>query len=570
MYENLIGVAFSDAYTGVVTTAGRVAATVYAALRVPAGLHVWYFDHTDTAGAVWIASGGHHAEPVIDWLHSANQNLDCTSMLAAVLANGARIPDSEVAYTFTIPRRVLDHTLIRRLVAAHQFTMYLPYEDEFRLLVPEIQVWQAIRRSLDGLPGEWTRVAKRADVAPAPQLSRRSSSHAYDPIAAQVHEVMHQISPMVITEVGDLAECWEHIWPPVPENVSGFQIELSEEEERIQAQLQIVPSRSGARDAVLADIDRYAAILRKVRRVSADLHAQLLELQGSAPTSTSYKRVATPMMLRALQRYTADVASRLGVSGYMFVPVVGDKFAVTSRLFPDVREAKEGVTDTAPAAVVEIPAEARLRLGALPMIAREVASLMDDDLRRVFHVIEDLEHEGNPWALSVLRTGTSGHRVERRNDVTMRIGKDIAADLIATAVVGPQYVLAMARFAVGTLSQSRINGLHDEQRLAFRQRLGACLALLRELNNPAEFTSVYLSEAPTVLPVAVVNVVLQMAGRKPLPSGEELDRIAAELRAGCVVRASPVAVMATLWRAVAVRGDYMNEVAALVSIAAAG
>jgi hypothetical protein len=575
VYESLIGLAFTNAYIGVVAASKGVPDDLYEEFaRSHSGrMTEWYFDHSDGDGALWIAIGGQHAEPLIAWLHRAQERIECMSMLAAVIDNGAEIPLSEDLYAFEVGRQHLDTDALRWLTARRHYMIYQPYTDEFRILVSDLGDWRAIRRALDEWPSKHTELTRRAVVPRAEKPPSSGSRPPYDPIYSQIQEVMVPLTQLAGDAVGELLHRWQRVWPPVPEHVQRLKGEIAREKERIDLQLQSIPVASGARDAVLTDIDRYAGILRTIRRQASQLESQLQEIDCDTSLRSTVERVATPLMLRALERYTSDVAQRLRVKGYKYIPVIGEKFAVTSHLFPDLQEDRELESDAPTTAVVEIPAEVRMRLGAFPMIARELAwLLLDDDLNRLAVRIVEYRRQGNPWAVSVLPKLLEGNispdKIDRHRTVVFRSAREIAADLIAAAVVGAQYVFAMARFAVGTLSQSELGPLHSEHHPAFRKRLAACLALWRQTGNAAAFSSIFLSETGVTLPDGVVDIVRESVAGLPA-NDEEVDRVTLALCAGRVVEASPVTVLAALWRAVAARGRYLNEVAAVISIAAA-
>ena len=562
MYDNLVGLAFTNAYTGIVTAAIGVPDKVYRTLQASDEFEAWYFDHRDRNGVIWIATGGRHGEPIIEWLHDARHRLnDCATMLAAVVRNGASIPPND-AIMFFVPRRKLDREGVQRLAEFGYFTIYQPYADEFRLIVPKHGESSSTHASLGPIATDVVEL-KRRTMSPGNAKEKPSKPGGYDPIAAQVHEVMFQMTGQANAAVERLSETWGGVWPPVPDDIQRLQSDISLEQERLNTELSVVPVISADRDRVMADVDRYAQILTKARRVASDLSRKLIQVNPAPPKGATHEQVAAPMMLRAIERYTSDLAIRLNVYGYTFVPVIGEQFAVRTKLFPDLWQSDERSYDLS-AAVVEIPAETRLRLGAIPMLAREVAWMMQDDLNRIVIRLKKLRHDGDHWARSFLPPPPDKPDDRDRQD---RIAREMAADLIATAAAGPQYVLAMARFAVGTLSRSELSDVGGGQRLPFHARLSACLELLHARTTPIDFASVYLPASKHELPEDIRKLLEVIA---PTDRDlENLDDINDLLCEGCVVEARPLAILGALWRAVAKRSRYVNEVAALVSVAAA-
>jgi len=207
------------------------------------------------------------------------------------------------------------------------------------------------------------------------------------------------------------------------------------------------------------------------------------------------------------------------------------------------------------------------------MIVRAICSALTERLGRVVLTLGDVERPRNPSLDLLLPTlkVRDGHpvvtEVERHQHLVSRVAKEIAADLLATAVAGPPFVFAMARFAVGQLGEVDTERLHRLILTSFRTRLRACLGMLAAMGIQPGFHSAYLGDGPLELPDEVVDVVIAAAGAVYKSDEKELEKIRGALAAGRIVRARPTAILTALWRAVAERSGYLHEVAALMSIA---
>jgi len=573
MYDNLIGVAVKPSYTGVASITKPLTDEQCDELMksTAGGVAICCFKYADGNGAILIATGGEHAEPVMEWLHKVSERDECTTMLSAVIDNGAEPPPSD-AFAFTIKRKPLDAASVRQLIASERFIVYLPHRDEFCLFTADLEQWRETSRTFGDCVGGPIELRRRPGTSADEGMAHRPRSSVYDPIAAQIREVMGPLTQLARDTIVDLRWRWNRVWPPVPADVRALDAEIAGEAERIQERLRSVSEMSGARDAVLHDVDRYARILQETRRLANELDAKLLEFEQVPLRRATYQHVTTPLMLCALERYTQDLAHRLGLTQWSYIPVLGERFAITTPIFHGMREVVPA-GDGPRSAIVEMPAECRLRVGALPLIALALAWSMTDDLNRIAQLLDRLANDGNRWAQSLRpppETDISPAGLKKHDAHLVRAAKEVGANLIAAAVAGPPYVFAMARFAFGTLSLSDDGANGSVWHPPFRKLLSSCLAILEQLGNPAGFTSVYLSESAAELPAQVVAMVRTIVTRGSCALGTaDIPQILAELRSGLVVQAQPAAVLAALWGAVATRGQYVNEVAAVVSIAAA-
>jgi hypothetical protein len=333
--------------------------------------------------------------------------------------------------------------------------------------------------------------------------------------------------------------------------------------------------KQGAHVDVLSQVDRYAYMMRSLRQAATDVRMRIKDYAGPVAARMTYDVTATPTMMRALQRYAEDVAAQLRVFDRVLLPVLGEEYRLT--VDPFVLENDDVDRTTI---VIEVPAETRLRLGALPVVARLVAALMRNELTTIGEALTQSYGLGKSTrphtvvddlfpSMDIRRRRGFYEEVERYDRLAQQIRKVIAADLIATTVAGPAFVFAMARFAVGTLGD--LGDYHSVGwRPSLRARLTVCLEYLNALGlNEPRFQSKYLPAVTTSLPEPIVKAVKAATRGVKRPTPAELDAIAATLSDGRVVKdQSPTAILSALWRAVPAGGTYIHEIAALISVAA--
>ena len=301
-----------------------------------------------------------------------------------------------------------------------------------------------------------------------------SATGSYDPIDSQVNEVIRTVSDEARRGAVELIDEWKMSWPnrPVPDDMERRPSDIDDEEMRIKGLLKN-PTRT--RDDLLLQLDRFAHTLRETRRHAEATRIKLRDYQWTPGPRSDYNRMAAPMMLRAIERYAVDVAERFGLSGYVFLPGFGDEFGMNTRLFPPFEHQRRMPGPVT--VLLELPGEVRLRLGALPMVAREIARKRESRRNQIAKCFANLENHGNAAVKSMMPRDDDDPVLVRD------VGEYLAADLLAASVVGPQYIYSMARFAVGNLAETTEAGTLQENRPTFPIRLKACLALLRALGH---------------------------------------------------------------------------------------
>jgi hypothetical protein len=559
MEHNLSRLRFTKDYVGVIRARECLSARLRNNVKHhPKAEFLYYENQSD---GLWLGFSGEHIDPLAEWFLSAHRVVSCSSTIAAVLATKAELPKGRLD-ALLIDRAHLTAGVLENVIQS-RYTIYLAHSDEFLVFVPEAtDLGVIVKERIAGLHRCHT-VPKATLNEDEVKRETEKKREPYDPIFKQIQEVTDTIGASAKQAASDLVHDWRMILRTnPPDDIQKFEDEIEYTIDRIR-NLSLNP-----RHDILSVIDDLAMSLRAKRRASFGLYTNLRDFEWppSSPTM-NYERAATSLMLRAVRRYAHEVAKRLDVDEYNFMPVVGQDYDVHPGLF-SVRYKKHLTYTTYQTVLVEFPAEIRLRLGAIPVIAHQIARMRERDLERIANLLAEKEDSPD---LRCLFRGNHGHHAtdesrERDEYYAREKGKQLAADLLATAATGPQYVFAIARFAIGTLGDFGTEVLEHRHRLTLSARISACLQYLGELSP--KFESPYFTRIPHCLPPAVLDIVRRVVRTDGIDN-RELQTVTETLRDGRIVAdASPIAILAALWNAVVRRSGYLHEIAALISIAA--
>lgn len=510
---------------------------------------------------LWLGFSGEHIDPLADWFLSSHRVVECRSTVAAVLATTAMLPNGTIDALFVDRTKVSADTL-DAIVQKH-YTIYLAHSDELLVLVAESTDLQVEVKERVASLRLRHRVEKNNPSDEELKRQAEKKRQPYDPIFKQIQEVTDTIGASAKQAASDLVHDWRAILRAEPPD------DLQKSEEEIQYTIDRIRDLSRtARHDDLPAIDDLAASLRAKRRAAFGLYTNLRDFEWPpSPPTMTYERAATSLMLRAVRRYSREVARKLDVDDYNFMPVVGQDYDLHPGLFA-VRYKGHATLMTYQTVLIEFPAEIRLRLGALPAIAHQIARMRAREVERIADLLA--EHEDSPDLHGLFRANHGHHTTdeerERHEESAREKGKQLAADLLAAAAIGPQYVFAIARFAIGTLGDFGTEILEHHSRLTMSARISACLQYLGPFSP--EFVSPYFTRIPHKLPRQVVDIVRRVVKDVGIDEGE-VTRVAEILRDGRIVMdASPITVLAALWNGVVRRSGYIHEIAALISIAA--
>lgn len=562
-----------DEYVGVFVVSGsRDAPSIWPPVT---GAQFWAFE---TAGAAYgFVLGGQHPEPVTAWLRATHALQVGTSMLAVTVRGGRPIPSDYDNYLFVFSlAELIAADEISQVLTSDRFLLFLPHTDEILLLTSAADGLDLSRRLNARQARPITGLVRTAHVA-VPASARPRSGAPYDPLESQIREVLGPATQNTSDALDNLARAWSaNIGSVVPP-----EIRKSSESLRSRAAAIVQRLKAGREDdALLAQVDVLAQELQWVARRSRSLQDRLVDYRPIATVPEdvrTYEDHAGTLMLRAVGRYCHDVASRMNVaSDATVLPVFGDAYTITPLQFE--RADRRPLAD-ATTFVLEFQSSSRTRLGAVPIVAHELAHLLaDTSADATTQVEEALFHDEalKPLFKQYLERYSNNEsdseaawrRMQWRS---MSWAKELAADVLATVAVGPSYLYAFSRFALGTLGDIRREDVfsHAETHPPIGLRLRSCAAVARLLFLDTKFSSRFLPESGPTLPLEVLKNLAALVRDPFRTPPETLDTIMADLRAGQIAQARPTEILAALWRAVANKTGYVNEIGALVSVAKA-
>jgi len=300
---------FTRAYVGVVVADQHTTDDHFRLLesRLPKGIAVWYYGHVE--GSLWIATADEHADSVTTWLHEAHRAMPCTTTLAVLLDNGMVTPPiGSVAYFYRMGRKAMVDDAVQFLKDC--FAIYLLQSDEF-LIISEIDHALARHSKSTGLPHPIT-VHRQHDCVSETRVRLQG---AYDPLDAQIGEVLGPITDSAKQAAADLAIAWtEHLNSPVADDVQNMETLIEEERQRLLRLRRIVRHKRSQGDFIV-EIDRYAQLVRSLRWNACDLRGKIREYKRPGWRNLeTYEDAVTPLILRALHRYTNDIVEQLGLN----------------------------------------------------------------------------------------------------------------------------------------------------------------------------------------------------------------------------------------------------------------
>lgn len=544
-------------YVGVFVAEGSKAADHIVSSRAASHAEcVLYVAANSFLGLVF---GGHHAEDVTQVLDLWHTLVPGGSLVGATVTPRARPPFSSVTM-YSVGLADLSESFLQVLEGRQEiFAVYDPTSGFVVMLAEspeELPVDSAA--SLPRGPRRFL-FFRHSTVGPA----RAKTPTRYDPLAAQATETLRQLLPTLEREVQELQAIWKDVLRSEPEHLHRTAEYLNKQKETLLAAL--APDHN-------PDVTKWATTLaastaREGLRAASELKIQLSDYRQKVDPlaqTSKYSEGGDGAMLRAAKRLSVELAHRLGLDGTCFLPVYGDDFQLRQGLI---------IPDSSPAEIV-IQRAVRHRLGALPLVAHLVAHLAPgaDGPNQRQGAIKALKGEYGPFLRETAETAAETRVLKlQRLDWIEQHGirlfewwKEMAIDLAASATCGPAYVFAMARF-VGDEPARPGTAI----RMPLTDRIQICLQFLRSRGFSVQFASRFL---PPHLPDGLDNLFDDIVAdvRRPYSAAEDEDarrRVGPLLEAGELVRDPPTQVLNVLWHAVSIKGQYVNELAALASLA---
>lgn len=324
----------------------------------------------------------------------------------------------------------------------------------------------------------------------------------------------------------------------------------------------------------IGDVDAFATALDAAAAIGDDYTGRLAQLaeslrQHATPSdpfgSTGrYAQLAQPLALRAVRATVHDTLGRLQTRTppRVVVPILTEQLTVSDGLLGEVPWDRR--IDAPRGCIIGFPRRLALRFGALPLLASTVAKVGGELLDIAADLVDgSRETAGRELGVRVTDEDEAAVRTAAIERAHM-----ILSDLVGTAIMGPAFMFALARFATGHIGGGG-GSTPAARRPPLRERLGRCLALAGQVGMDPGFVSIYVDVADQTLSQEVAEFVVGLVAT-PYGSSDEaqLPAVCDSLRAGEIVDVAPVIALNALWSAVAKRSGYLNELALVDSIVA--
>lgn len=396
--------------------------------------------------------------------------------------------------------------------------------------------------------------------------------HSYDPIGSQASELLNQVFPELRTHVKELDQVWREVLDQEPPNEVK---KLARDITTVEIELRDLLSRNHSEDVVSNYIDRFATIsefnIKSCRELATrinDYRAGAEPLGAGEPFSVSIGNV----ILKSAACLAKDLLCRLGLSAaYRVIPTFGDHTCIYLRLLMPFKDGSDQPTTSR----LVLSETHRLRLGALPLIAHELAHLENSTAHgAVISRLLAADYAGYP--ADILRKvaphlGQWDGNIEvlsREGGPAQQWAEELVADLVACASCGPSYVYALARFALGSMSQFADRSVMHLSYPPIGDRISLCLSYFAHFSIEVPFESKFISEVNIVDLGSLSDDIVKLLhdSYTPLQHNEAITTVKELLMQGHVIDARPTLILNALWDGVVRRSGYVNELAAVSSI----
>lgn len=526
-----------------------------------------------------VVVGDQHPEGVMTWLQRAHDAIGGSSLIAGIVG-GSRMPPGTDCYLFRAPLNALSESALRLILADDAaFFLFRADKSEIYLLVSSTQGLNLLRR-LPRLSTPVTGLVPRKLSSRPPLLKR--SSQPYDPIAAQIGEVMKSSNVALKQQLKELRRTWhQRVSQDAPVELLSAEAELDKLIRDVTETQNAVLSTEEGDGRFLSLFDMAAGWINLMSEMSARLISQLTDYDEPPDPWKSlvcFSETIPRLVLVAARRFCRELLERSNLlNQFDILPVFGENFMITAKMFPPIglsAEAKPGKGTL----IVCVPRQLRFRLGAMPVLAHEVAHIIArQDVELIRAVATGDKRFGSATLRDVfeqlaLPEAPMGYDEERDYLETLptafRWAEEILSDLVAASLCGPAYLYSISRFAIGTLSQLEGRGRPSETHPPFSKRLALCIGLLESTGFEVPFRSRYLRLRHESLAPDLCHRIVSLV-RTPYLAPEHstaVNEVKAHLLAGKTVEASPVQVFNALWDAVVRKHGYVNEIAMALSL----
>lgn len=527
---------------------------------------------------------GLHPESLFSALSSAHGAMGAQTSVVGQLGEG-RLELGQPCMVFRIPMAT---AMSRELITDLQRTtgdaaviLLDPFDGSVWAIAPSIPLLDADELSaLVEFEFDGSLVVTAAIEGIAATATPRSAT-AYDPLGAQLNEILNSQSEWLLEESSRIEEASRSIGlgkfgQPVA-SVTQSIVSSLVERGRLARQSADDPS---AREAVLRLVDSTALTFQQLAQLLAGVRVALVD-NGASPVvhgdarHSGKTRKATILAANAL---AAEFGDRLGeCAGPPFLVSYGQYFTASqiSRWLDQLENGAGVVSQGCELPdLVTLPDWCAGRLGALPVLAHEAGHIATSGLgeevySELFRQVESLD------ASSAWRDQGGGKFDKHLNatedlrqhfHVLCNWADELAADLIACALCGPAFLFAFARFALGTLHTM---GSEDESvshtHPPTSSRLRTCEWALQQWGFDVQLQSTFLPDGlKLVEDVGLLQSVREIVSR-PYGLEEHAQAVGATesaLHRGELLGATPPTVLLNaLWHSVVDKTGYANEVA---------
>lgn len=570
-------------YAGIFLT--RSTDTVYSIKNIleDCDVSVWLYESPEMILCIII--GDKHTESVISSFQKVHEIVDGSSMIAGILANRRLQPRMSDNYFFRIPLdKVNSRTLIRYIHKNKLFCLFLPHSNDLCILTDGNNGLELLNQFKNIMP--LTGFVLKSIIKKPKRNNAKSKS--YDPIGAQIGEILNRFPVALKNLIQETEISWKKILHTEPPSA------IKNMDALINTKINEIKSYIGylhdtekdiyVKKALLRQIDNTLFSFKEIARSYANFKDQLRDYKTPINPwdySTSYLELSTPLVLNAAKRYVEELKERAGISNeYEIIPIFSEDFAAYPLIHPSLIPGENRITR-----IISLPRETKLRLGAFPILGHAVGHFIFDKNHNIIvnEIIADLAEEkcalsfngafddlDKIWKFDKLQTPTLLRELEDRaeqfNIFRNRLS-EIICDLIAAALVGPAYVYALPRFAMGTLSQFCDRDKHHKTHPSIAARVVLCIELLNALGFMPTFVSQYLEVTENKMNKYFVSKILSLI-KEPYSYNQHsnIGEIQKSLANGVIISNRPTIIINALWDAVIHKRNYINEIAALSSL----
>jgi hypothetical protein len=576
---NAFGLTLSPRYAGLFV-AQSASSKELITLEIPNGVTLLVYSSPQLSLSFLI--GDQHTESVIQWLQRAHEVALGSSFLTGIIGEiDTSMPYTE-CYFFRWALDTFNETVFHDVIQAQSLSMVDPRQSEIYILTPSVKGLE-LSRSCAFLGSANTGLI--LEYAKANPETTKKPKRPYDPVGAQVNEVLFRSSVALKDQLKHLQLMWPariRSEPPLElrnaeSDVDAF-VASAKQLERAESPI--------TKNIILQEIDVFAQWMAQASRICTRLMRGIADYDSEVDpwiTSCSYSEQARPMMLTSAKNFVEEIADRCGLrEKTQIIPIVGSNFTAYMALLPRVDWLASPLKNEHPSntVVLTMPKQVQLRLGALPILAHEVAHIVIRDHSELMIAVASQQFGDEETSIyrliGQLDLPTSRDSAAERMDYARKFetavgwSEEILCDLAATLMAGPAYVYAACRFITGTLSEFTEKPSSTNSHPPLVERIRICLDFLSSIGFETTFESAFIDSVRRPFPAQLSSKLKSIVGNSYLPAEhtDAIGRVKQELASGRPSSGNPVQILNALWDGVMKRDVYVNEIALAISLQA--